>query len=457
MAVSGEFRVCIVGAGAGGLSMARALKRHGIAYNHFERHSDVGGVWDQANPGGPMYDSAHMISSKTKSAFRGFPMPADYPDYPGHRQIHAYLRAFADAFGLSRAIRFSTGVEKARKEGGTWIVETSDGKSGKYDALVAATGLAWHPRMPDYPGKFNGEMLHSSKYKPPDIFKGKRVLVIGAGNSGVDIAADAARNADKALLSMRRAYHFIPKHIFGMPADVFAVTGSILPMRMQQWTFALVMRLLNGDVTRHGLKRPDHLPLSSHPIVNTDALQCMAHGDLTPKVDVERFDGSEVVFKDGSREQIDIVVCATGYKHEIPFTDVALLDHDGKESDLFMRTISRADPTFCAIGFIEINGGVYPFYDDFNDLAATYFAAKAAGSADADKFEAIVRSGEYDVAGNVHYVDSPRHHVYANVLESLRQLKRVRRALGWKPLKDADLKPQAIPDASEAIRLQAAE
>lgn len=434
MDMSGEFRVCIIGAGAGGLSMARALKRHGIDYDHVERHSDVGGVWDQQTPGSPMYDSAHMISSKTNSAFKDFPMPADYPDYPGHKLILKYLRSFADAFDLKKNIRFETTAESAVKEGDRWTVKFSDSTEGRYDGVIAATGLAWHARMPDYPGEFTGEMIHSSKYRSLDIFKEKRVLVIGAGNSGTDIASDAARVASKAFLSMRRAYHFIPKHIFGMPADVFAITGSMLPMRLQQYVFAIVLRLLNGDLTRHGLKKPNHLPLSSHPIVNTAALLAMSHGDLTPKDDVERFEGKTVVFKDGSSEEIDLIVAATGYIHKVPFADEKLLANNGEESNLFMRTISRQDPTFSAIGFVEINGGVYPFYDEFNDLVANYYREMKEGSSKAEKFADIVRSGDYDVSGNVNYIDSPRHHVYANVLESIRQVKKVRRAMGWKPI-----------------------
>lgn len=453
----GGFRVCVIGAGAGGLSMARALARHDIDYDHFERHSDVGGVWDQKNPDSPMYDSAHMISSKTMSAFLGYPMPAGYPDYPSHRQILAYLRSFANVFDLRRKIEFGTSVEKAEKRCDSWLVKLADGSERRYDAVIAATGLAWHPRMPNYPGSFRGEMIHSSKYRSPDIFRGKRVLVIGAGNSGTDIASDASRTASRAMLSMRRGYHFIPKHIFGMPADVFAVTGSIFPMKIQQWVFAVVLRLLNGDVTRHGLRKPDHLPLSSHPIVNTSALLAMAHGDLTPKVDVERFEGDSVVFKDGSREEVDLIVTATGYVHKVPFADAALLRSETQESDLFMRTISRRDPTFAAIGFIEINGGVYQFYDQFADVVANYYRERAAGSPKAKRFEEIIKSGAYDVSGAVNYVDSPRHKVYANVLSSMRMLRKLKRRMGWTELRAEQMSPALNTTRAQQERLQAAE
>ncbi|MGD9914915.1 MAG: flavin-containing monooxygenase [Rhizobiaceae bacterium] len=436
-----DFRVCLIGAGAGGLSMARALQRRGIAYDHFERHANVGGIWDQQNPGSPMYDSAHMISSRTQSGFIGFPMPESYPDYPSHRQILAYLRSFADAYDLKPHIAFGTEVSRAEKQGERWTVTLGDGSQHRYDALIAATGLAWHPRMPSYPGSFAGEIIHSSTYRSPEIFRGKRVLVIGAGNSGVDIASDAARTSERTLISLRRGYHFIPKHVFGKPADVFAKAGAMMPMRFQQWTFALLLRLLNGDVTRYGLKKPDHLPLSSHPIVNSSALQAMAHGDLVPKPDVERFDGNEVVFKDGSRESVDLIVAATGYIHKVPFVDPGLIASNGVESDLFLRSLSRRDPTFGAIGFVEVNGSVNPIYDEFSDVIAAYLAERKAGSAKAAEFERIARSGAYSVAGAVNYVDSPRHHVYANVAASLKAVKKLRRRLGWRAPRADEMRP----------------
>jgi len=342
---------------------------------------------------------------------------------------------------LKKKIQFSTEIKSAIKTDSGWELTLNDGSSHSYDAVIAATGLAWHPRMPDYPGKFTGKTIHSSKFRNGKQFAGKRVLIIGAGNSGVDIAAEAARSGEAAFLSMRRAYHFIPKHVFGMPADVFAVTGSLFPMKIQQWSLALVLRIINGNVTRHGLQKPDHLPLDSHPIVNSQAMHHMSHGDLVPKVDVERFNGKEVIFKDGSSEKIDLIVYATGYQHKIPFVDPQVINQNEDHPDLFMRTILRNEPTLASIGFIEINGGVYRFYDEFADVVANFYADLKAGSTRADKFRDIVKSGQYDVSGAVDYVDSPRHKVYANVLESARQVKKLRRKMGWSAIKNKDFLP----------------
>ncbi|MEZ5219561.1 MAG: NAD(P)/FAD-dependent oxidoreductase [Ilumatobacteraceae bacterium] len=243
-------RVCVVGGGPGGLALTRALLAHGIEFDVFERHHDVGGLWDQSNPGSPVYDSAHFISSKTQSHYHDFPMPDEYPDYPSHRQILQYMHAFADEYGLREHITFGVGVDHARRREGGWLVTLTNGEEREYGELICATGTNWHAAMPEYPGTFTGEIRHSNTYRSPREFDGKRVLVIGAGNSGVDIACDAATSADRAVISMRRGYHFIPKHLFGIPADQFAATGPHLPMWLEQRAFGVMLRLLTGNLTR---------------------------------------------------------------------------------------------------------------------------------------------------------------------------------------------------------------
>ena len=437
-----EFRVCVVGTGAFGLAMARALVRHGIAYDQFERHSDVGGIWDQQNPGSPMYDSVHTNSSKTLSAFHGFPMPADYPDYPNHRGMLAYLRSFADAYDLRRNIRFATAVTRAAKPGDKWAVSVSDVSTTMYDAVVAATGFAWHPRMPAISGTFTGELIHSSQYRSASQLSGKRVLVIGAGNSGVDIACDAAQSAARAVLSMRRAYHFIPKYILGKPADVFAKSGELLPTKLRQLSFALLLRVINGDVTKYGLPKPDHLPLSSHPIINSSALLHMAQGDLFPS---RTSSASRAATSSSGTARARLR--SRRRRHRLcPQGAVRRPGPVGRyraESDLFLRSLSRRDPTFAAPGFLEIANGVNPYYDEFADIIASFYREIAGRTDKARTFADIVASDEFSVLGSIHYVDSPRHKVYADTDATRGALKRLRRKMGWPPLTPQDMKPPA--------------
>jgi hypothetical protein len=427
-------RVCVVGAGPAGLSLARAFLAQGIPLDVYERHGDVGGLWDQANPGSPVYDSAHFISSKSQSHFHDFPMPEDYPDYPSHRHVLAYMRSFADAYRLREHIRFDTGVASAVPEGGLWKVALSTGEVRSYASLVCANGTNWHPVMPSYPGVFAGEMRHTQTYRSAEELRGKRVLIIGAGNSGADIACDAARTAAKAFISVRRGYHFIPKHIFGKPADVFAAEAPPMPRWLEQRVFGVLLRLLNGDVSRYGLPRPDHRIFETHPILNTQVLHFLAHGDLQAMPDVERFAGRSVHFKDGRTEEIDLVLCATGYDWGIPYVPKDQFRWKGHRPDLYMAMFSRENPRLYVMGFLETNNGAYRMFDDMADLIARAIVARAEGGAAAHALDTMVRSDRPDLTGGIRFIATDRHATYVDGKAYRKHLRRMRRRLGWPEL-----------------------
>jgi hypothetical protein len=432
--VSGADAVCVVGAGPAGLAMARALKAQGIAFQLFERHSGVGGLWDAANVGSPVYKSAHFISSKTQSHYHDFDMPADYPDYPAGRQIFAYMQAFAEAYGLLPHIRFNTAVERVERAGEGWSVRLEDGETLHYGSLVCANGTNWHAAMPDYPGEFSGEMRHSVTYSSMEEFRGKRVLIVGAGNSGVDIACDAAQSADAAFISLRRGYHFIPKHLFGIPADAFAATGPQLPMWLEQRVFGGILRLLLGDLTRLGLQKPDHRLFETHPILNTQILHFLQHGDINAKPDIARFEGRTVHFKDGSAEEIDLVICATGYQWKIPYMDPALFQWISGRPYLYMNLFSREIPGLYALGFMETNGGAYKLFDEMADLIARTIALRAQGSAAAGKVNTLIAQDRPDLKHGIKFVNSARHATYVEIAAYRKQMKRVRGLMGWPAL-----------------------
>jgi cation diffusion facilitator CzcD-associated flavoprotein CzcO len=233
-------------------------------------------------------------------------MPEEMPDYPHHSQVLAYLRDFAATYSLREQISTSTEVVRAQPDPHDgWKVTLKGGETRRYDNLICANGTTWSPNRPELEGEFSGEVIHSSEYRSTDTFSGRRVLVVGAGNSGVDIACDAAQAADTAWISMRRGYHFIPKHMFGTPVDVLAETGPQPPMRVAQRILPLLIRLQVGRQDRYGLPKPDHKLFESHPIVNTQILHHLSHGDIAVKPDVERLDGDGVAFADGSRESVD--------------------------------------------------------------------------------------------------------------------------------------------------------
>ena len=421
---------CVIGAGPAGLAVARALKERDLPYTHLERHRAAGGIWDIDNPGSPMYDSAHFISSRTLSGFSGFPMPDSYADYPPHQDILAYLRSFADAYGLTERIEFGVEVTKVDKEpDGLWTVTRADGKQSRHANVVLCSGSQWHPNIPELPGDFSGEVRHTVTYRSPDELRGKRVLVVGAGNSGCDIACDAARNADHAVISMRRGYWFIPKHLFGRPVDTIAETGPALPMWLEQRVFGMLLRLLNGDPRRLGLQKPDHRLFETHPILNSMLLHHLQHGDIAAKPAIAAVEGEIVTFTDGTQDRFDLILLATGYRHQAPYAQEYLSDE--QHPDLYLSAFSREHPGLFGVGFIETNSGAYQLFDLQAQMIACFIADWQLNPRRAERFAELVRTDRPDLTGGLRFVSSPRHQGYVNSATFVKYLRKVSASMGW--------------------------
>jgi len=421
----------IVGAGPGGLAVARAFKLFGVPYVHVERHSDLGGIWDADNPGSPIYESAHFISSKTCSAFHGMPMPDAFPDYPGRLQILEYLRAFADTFGLRDGLRFGTEVTSAAPlQSGGWTVTFADGATSEHRTIVATVGAQWLPVMPSYPGTFTGELLHSAAYWSSESLRGRRVLVIGGGNSGFDIACDAAKVAGRAALSVRRGYWVFPKHLFGQPVDAFIQQGPHLPHWLGQPLLVGILRLAVGRQDRFGLRTPDHKPLESHPVLNTQVFHYLSHGDLVMKPDVSRFDGDLVHFTDGTSEAFDVVLCATGFRHEVPFLPPATIaaTRSGRPR-LITGTFVPGRTDLFVPGMFETNSGGYMLYDKLAFLVAQTVRDLGDGLR-AERVRSETQK-DLDLSGGLRFVDSPRTEDYVDATALARRIESVARELDW--------------------------
>ena len=422
--------VGVVGAGPSGLMLARRLRQTSAAFQVYERNADVGGIWDIDASGSPVYETAHFISSRSMSGIPGFPMPDHYPDYPNHQQLLDYIRAFADEFDLRGSVRFNTAVNRAAlTPDGLWELQLGTGETQLCRYLICANGVTWEPHFVSWPGQFNGEVRHSVTYRSPGEFAGKRVLVVGAGNSGADIACDASVSADQAFLSVRRGYHFIPKFIIGKPSDVFAEEGLKLPHWLEIRVFQVLLRMVNGDLRRYGLPKPDHKLFESHPLMNSQILHYLGHGDCIAKPDVERFDGHEVVFADGSREQIDVVIAATGYQHSIPFLDDGVLEIRGGRPVLYLGMFARSCPNLAALGFIEFASAAYDNFDKMAELIVADATAPE-GSTVAQTFRDLKSNHNPDLRGGRRYIDTDRHANYVEVKTYLKLLDKVKKKIG---------------------------
>ena len=432
-------RYCIVGAGPSGVIAVRAFLKEGIPFDCFERHNDVGGIWAAENPGTPIYESAHFISSKWTSYFYGFPMPASYPDYPSAKQVHNYIRSFADAFGLREHITFNTEVKSAVPEGDRWRVELGNGEVCYYAGVIACPGVTWHPNTPKLPGEetFTGEICHSVTYKSPEEFKGKRVLVVGAGNSGVDIACDAAKLGKKAFLSVRRGYRFVPKYVFGIPTDVLS-SGAVLPPKGVPLVTDVTKMLdtLNGDLTRLGLPKPDHQALSSHPIMNTMVLHYLGHGDLTAKGDVKGFSGSKVLFADGSEEEIDIVMFCTGYDYLMPFFPDELFEWKQGRPQLYLNFLHPTIRGLYVMGFNDFAGATFRRFDEMAQIIIADINATETG-VNREWLDNLRAHDKPDVRGGIDYIESRRHTNYIHMETVMKLMAELRRKLGWPDIDDA--------------------
>ncbi|EOM78498.1 NAD(P)/FAD-dependent oxidoreductase [Rhodococcus rhodnii] len=411
-----EDRYALVGAGPSGLAAARALQRHGIAFDGFESHSDVGGLWDIGNPRSTVYRSAHLISSKTTTQFDEFPMAGDVADYPSHVALREYFRDYADAFGLREDFRFGTSVERARRVAGGWDVTTrSDAgeRTARYRGVVAANGTLATPHRPGFPGEFAGRVMHTAEYRDPEIFRGKRVLVVGAGNSGCDIAVDAVHHADAVDISVRRGYWFVPKYLFGRPSDTLN-QGKPMPPWIKQRVDALLLRQFTGDPVRFGFPKPDHRIYESHPIVNSLILHHLGHGDIRVRGDIDRFDGDHVAFAGGERAAYDIVVLATGYRLDYPFLDPADLGWSGDAPELFLNIASRVHDSLFVLGMVEASGLGWQGRAEQAELVARVLAARKNDPEAAARWEAAVHGPPPDLSGGYRYLRLRRMAYYVN-------------------------------------------
>jgi hypothetical protein len=261
-------------------------------------------------------------------------------------------------------------------------------------------------------------------YKSPREFQGKRVLVVGGGNSGFDIASDAANFADRAFISVRRGYHILPKHIFGKPIDAFFRSGPQLHARIAQPVLALLLRIVVGDLTSYGLPAPDHKPLESHPLVNSQLLHHLAHGNITPKADVVELAGNEVSFADGSTEQVDLIVYATGYKHEIPLLHD--LDTGGGAPSLFANLVVTGHRNLFAAGHFESDGGAYPLVSKQAEVLALLVTSLERSNEARRWLDRLTSGPQPDLSGGIRHIPTARHDISLQTEAYERFLSRMR-------------------------------
>jgi Flavin-binding monooxygenase-like len=441
--------VCVVGAGGSGLVAIKNLKEAGFGVDCYERETSVGGAWNWRHDRSPIYASTHLISSKPFTQFPDFPMPDDWPDYPHHSQLLSYFERYADHFGLRESIWFGTEVIKispahdwvpprrgeAAAPAPKWDVTVRGSRGGaprtmRYAAVVLANGHLWSPKLPEYDGlsDYRGRVIHASAYKDAAQLRGRKVLVVGAGNTGCDIAVEAAQQAAFCWHSSRRGYWYAPKYAFGRPADQVndRVLALGLPLRVRQWLFHRTIKMTVGDLTRFGLPKPDHRVYETHPIVNSQLVYYVGHGEITPVPDVARFERHQVVFTDGRWAEPDLVILATGYLPRFDFVPPEVLGTDpAGRPRLALQMFSRTHPTLAVAGLVQPDSAIFTIVHWQTVLMAKWLRLLDAVPSRAASVWAQVRADADRRFTDAKVKDSTRHWFEINHVVYLRALEKV--------------------------------
>jgi hypothetical protein len=427
-------RVCIVGAGSSGIASCQVLHARGIPYDCFEVGSEIGGNWRYLNDNqmSSAYRSLHINTSRKVMEYASYPMPEDLPDYPHHTQIAAYFDSYVDHFGFRETITFRTEVTRVEPADPGWMVttrhrDTGETRTARYRAVLVANGHHWDPRYPEppFPGPFNGEQTHSHHYQVPDPYAGRRVLVVGIGNSATDIAVETSGPSERTFLSMRRGAHVIPKYFFGQPFDRLAKTPlARAPLWFQRLTLRALLRVAQGRMTDYGLPEPDHKVLSAHPTISSDLLNRLGHGDITVKANVERLDGDAVQFADGTVERIDAIIYCTGYKISFPFLDPEIIAARDNEIALFHRVVDPDHAGLFFIGLVQPLGAIMPLAEAQSEWVADLLEGRARLPPVEEARREITR---YAARTARRYLASKRHTIEVDFLAHLREIERERR------------------------------
>jgi hypothetical protein len=448
----------IIGAGISGLTAAKNLADTGIDFVSFESSDRVGGNWAFGNPNGhsSAYRSLHIDTSRDLLSFKDFPMPDHLPDYPHHTQIKSYLDDYADTFDLRRRIRFSTAVTHARRlDVGGWELHTSDGDTSHFDALVVANGHHWDPRVPSFPGEFSGDSIHSHSYiDPTEPFElsGKRIVIVGIGNSAVDIASELSHSSlrNTVYISTRSGAWIMPKYIFGFAPHKYFRTLPVIPMSWQRRLAQRLPKLLMGNPEKFGLPKPNHRFLETHPTLSSEVLLRLGHGDLTAKPNIERLEGDSVRFVDGSQVDADVIIYATGYNISFPFFDKEFLSAPDNRIHLFKRILKPGIDDLLFIGFGQAIPTLFPFVECQSRLAAAYLGGTYRPPAESEMHK-VIAADEHKYIG--HYTDRPRNTQQLDYWDYERDLRKRELPAGRRrveklgPVHLAGRAPQKVADA----------
>jgi cation diffusion facilitator CzcD-associated flavoprotein CzcO len=398
-------RVCVVGAGPAGLVATKTLAAAGLDAEAFEMSPRAGGHWVIDNPNGraAAYRSLETNTTQRMSRLSDFEMPVEWPEFPGHARVREWFESYVDAFGFRDRISLGCEVVSAQPLAPAgWRVAVRDARGAtaerRYDALVACSGNYWSPRVPAIPGEFEGERLHAQRYRDPDTpvaTRGRRVAVVGIGNTGCELACEiAAAGAEAVFLCARSGTWMLPKRIDGRaaagsvpmmhPLDPVPGVLRALPRRAREWLFARVvsrmMRTRFSERMRRlealGLPAPPPNPQDKRATICDPLLDAVESGAVRARPGIERFEGKEIWFGDGTRERADVVLFATGYHLRYPYLPADLVDTRDDDLTLFLGTLHPRRHDLFVVGVSRPTGAFWPIAEVQAQLAAALLSGR---------------------------------------------------------------------------------
>jgi hypothetical protein len=427
-------KIILIGAGPSGITALKNLLDKGLDVLCLDANGEVGGNWifSEESTHSSVFETTHIISSKTLSQYEDYTFDdhnPNTPDYPSHQQLKDYFQAYARKFNLNDHIQFNTRVLSAERMGEKqWnVIANYNGVEVEYqpEYLVVANGHHWDPRMPSYPGEFNGQILHSHAFKTAQPFENQRVLVIGGGNSACDVAVETSRVSEKTSISWRRGYRIVPKFLFGKPTDVSALKFHFLPRKVRNTISETILKVLNGKNSDYGLPEPDHAFGATHPTVNDELLYKIRHGKVHPKPDIDHYEGNTVFFTDGTSEDYDVIIACTGYKISHPFFEKSFVNYTEGPVDLYLKMMHAEFADLYFIGLFQPLGCIWPGAEQQSKLMAAEIAGEYSRP---ENIHAAIENQ----LNNPHYkqIDTPRHtitvdfHIFMKEIQQ--QLKKIK-------------------------------
>jgi len=430
----GGKRVAVIGAGACGLCAAKYLLETGFDVTVYEIGTQIGGMWCYRNDSGrsSAYRTLHINTSRGVTRFSDLDFDPETQDFPDHADMHRYLVAYAARFEVASRIRFNSRVARvrplfdpARGEAPRWAVELADGSTAEFDAVIVATGHLTRPlEVPEFQG-FAGTYLHAHHYKEPEPFVGKRICVVGVGNSACDIASDICVTSLRCVLVARSGVSILPKLLFGRAfTDITAqIQRPWVPRRLRRRLVRFLTWLAHGDITRLGFKPPTEL---THVTSNGTVVTDIAYRRIGVKQGIAAVEGRTIRFSDGTAEEFDALIAATGYAIDLDFIPPEVVKVEDNRLDLYMRLVPPDWPGLFFMGFFNTDTALNMVFEHQARWVREILLGNAALPTAAAMRQAIAERAAWYAA---QYKHTPRHTIEEEHVRYLTDLGKSLRAM----------------------------